>query len=164
MMARRPLALGLSALLGVVCFLYRYLTFRGFSNDHYVHLARAQQMLLGELPTRDFFDPGLPLMYALSAAPQALFARMLLPEVILVFGCLGLAAALTFSIIERLTGSFRLAAVLTLLQILVFPRSYSYPKLLLYPVAVIAIDRYARAPGAARVAVLAVVTTLSFLM
>jgi hypothetical protein len=163
-MARRHLVLCLSALLGVVCFLYRYLAFRGFTNDHYLHLARAQQMLLGEMPIRDFLDPGLPLMYALSAVPQALFARMLLPEAILVFGCLGLAAALTFRIVARLTGSLGIAAVLTLLQILVFPRSYSYPKLLLYPIAVLAIDGYARAPGTGRVAVLALVTALSFLM
>ena len=164
MTTRGRLAAGLAALLGVSCFLYRYLTFRGFSNDHFLHVARAQQMLLGELPIRDFLDPGMPLMYALSAAAQALFGRMLLPEAFLVFGSLGLAAALTCWAIVRLTGSFTLAAVLTLLQILVFPHSYGFPKILLYPIAVIAVDRYARAPGTARVAVLAIVTALSFLM
>ena len=42
--------------------LIRYLALKGFSNDHYQHLAGAQQMLMGELPTRDFVDPGQPLM------------------------------------------------------------------------------------------------------
>lgn len=32
--------LGVSLLLGVLCFVYRYLAYRGFTNDHYVHLAR----------------------------------------------------------------------------------------------------------------------------
>lgn len=164
MTVRGRLAVGLAALFGVICFLYRYLTFRGFSNDHFLHLARAQQMLLGELPIRDFLDPGMPLMPVLSAASQALFGQTLLPEAILVFGCLGLAAALTCWVVIRLTGSFTLAAVLTLLQILVLPRSYGFPKILLYPIAVIAIDHYVRAPGPARAAVLAIVTVLSFLM
>ena len=164
MMVRERLGVGLAALLGVFCFLYRYLAFQGFSNDHFLHLARAQQMLLGEWPIRDFIDPGLPLMYVLSAATQVLFGRMLLSEALLVYGSLGLASALTCWLIVRLTGSFTLAAVLTLLQILVFPRSYGFPKILLYPIAMIAIDRYARAPSTVRAAVLAVVTTVSFLM
>ena len=33
---------------------WRFLTFTGFSNDHYAHLALAQQMLLGDRPVRDF--------------------------------------------------------------------------------------------------------------
>lgn len=164
MPTRRLFAIGQAALLGTFCFLYRYLTFRGFSNDHFLHLARAQQMLLGELPIRDFLDPGMPLMYALSAAAQALFGRALLPEAVLVFGCLGLAAASTSWVVVRLTGSFVLAAVLTLLQILVLPSLTSYPKIVLYPLAVLAIDRYTRVPGTARAVVLAVVTAVAFLM
>ena len=164
MMTRGRLAIGLAAIFGGVCFLYRYQTFRGFPNDHFVHFARAQQMLLGELPTRDFFDPGLPLMYALSAVAQALFGRMLLSEAFLVFGSLGLASALTYWVIVRLTGSFMLAAVLTLLQILIFPHGYGFPKIVLYPIALVAIDRYARTPGAARAVVLAAVTSCSALM
>ena len=45
---------------------WRVLTFPGFQNDHYVHLARAQQLLFGDLPIRDFVDPGMPLMYLVS--------------------------------------------------------------------------------------------------
>ena len=47
----------------VATFVWRFLTFTGFSNDHYAHLALAQQMLLGERPIRDFSDPGWPLTY-----------------------------------------------------------------------------------------------------
>jgi hypothetical protein len=37
---------------------WRFLSFSGFNNDHYVHVARAYQILLGEWPVRDFVDPG----------------------------------------------------------------------------------------------------------
>src|SRR5947207_757074 len=73
----------------------RLLGLTGFSNDHYVALAGAQQMLFGEWPTRDFLDPGLPLMYAASAAAQFVFGRNLFAEAMLVSCAFGLAAALT---------------------------------------------------------------------
>lgn len=158
------MAFGLSLLLGVLCFIYRYLTYRGFNNDHYVHLARARQMLLGDLPIRDFLEPGLPLVSVLSAVLQAIFGRTLIPEAVLSFGCLGAAAALTCWIIIRLTGSYSIACVMTMLQILILPRSYSYPKMLLYPIAVMAIARYARGASTANAAILAAVTVISFLM
>ena len=52
----------LAVALGMCCFAYRYLAYSGFPNDHFVTLSRAQQILLGEVPVRDFVDPGLPLM------------------------------------------------------------------------------------------------------
>ena len=120
---RRSVHVVLSVLWGVACFAYRYLAFRGFPNDHFMHLARAQQMLLGEWPIRDFFDPGLPLSYVLSAIPQSIFGQTLFVEVMLVFGCFALAAALTHLILVRWTGSLWLAGVLTLLQ--TFPEDTS---------------------------------------
>ena len=157
-------ALALSALFGVVCFVYRYLTFRGFTNDHYEYLVRGQQILIGDWPVRDFVQQGLPLMDVVSAAAQVLFGGTLRSEVLLVFGSLGVAAALTCWVLVRLTGSCAIASVMALLQILTFPRSYSYPKLLLYPLAVISIEAYVRAPSVSRIVVLAVVTVVSFLM
>jgi hypothetical protein len=162
--SERRILVATAASLGALCFLYRYLTFRGFTNDHFVTLARAQQIVLGDLPVRDFLEPGLPLASALSAVPLALVGTTLMPEAIMSFGALAIAAALTFWIIARLTGAYLIAGVLTVLQILVLPRSYSFPKILLYPIAVLAIDWYARRPGAVRTAVLAVVTVISFLM
>lgn len=156
--------LGVSLLLGVLCFVYRYLAYRGFTNDHYVHLARARQMLLGDWPIRDFLEPGLPLASTLSAVLQALFGRSLLPEAILAFGALGAAAALTCWVIVRLTGSYIIASVMTVLQILKLPRSYSFPKMLLYAIAAIAINRYARDASTRNAVILAAVTVVSFLM
>src|SRR5688572_26058520 len=145
--SERRILVATAASLAALCFLYRYLTFRGFTNDHFVTLARAQQIVLGDLPVRDFLEPGLPLASALSAVPLALVGTTLMPEAIMSFGALAIAAALTFWIIARLTGAYLIAGVLTVLQILVLPRSYSFPKILLYPIAVLAIDWYARRPG-----------------
>src|SRR5688572_524188 len=157
-------SLALSLALGVVCFLYRYLSYSGFSNDHFVHFSRAQQILLGELPVRDFHDPGLPLMELVSAIPQALFGRALFSEALLVFGGLAAAAALTCFAVTRLTGSLWLATLLTLFQIAMLPRSYSYPKMLLYPAVVIAMLGYLRKPSILRLSVLSIATVVSFLM
>ena len=38
-------------------FVYRVVTLE-LINDHFVHLSRAQQIVLGEVPVRDFFEPG----------------------------------------------------------------------------------------------------------
>ncbi|HKH72572.1 MAG TPA: hypothetical protein VKA59_14535, partial [Vicinamibacterales bacterium] len=71
---------GAAVVAGLLTAIIRYLGLEGFSNDHFQHLAAAQQMLLGEWPTRDFADPGMPLMYAASAAAQVVFGRSLFAE------------------------------------------------------------------------------------
>jgi hypothetical protein len=164
----RTAGLVLPCAAGAACFLYRYLTYDGFTNDHFVNLSRAQQILFGEMPVRDFVDPGLALMYYVSAAFQIVFGRTLLSEALLVFGALALAAAVTCWVALRLTGSPAIAAVVTVCQIVVFPRSYGYPKMLLYALALLGVSLYAQAPQgspAARVRVLlGCLTAVAFLM
>ena len=75
-------------LVACVAFAWRVLTFSDFQNDHFVHLARAQQLLLGDLPIRDFVDPGFPLMYFVSAAAWVLWGGTPGTELFLVAGCL----------------------------------------------------------------------------
>ena len=154
----------LAVALGTCCFAYRYLAYSGFPNDHFVTLSRAQQILLGEVPVRDFVDPGLPLMYYLSAAFQAVFGGTLLSEAMLVFGALALAAAITCVVAARVTGSYAIAAAVTLMQILVAPRAYGYPKILLYAVALLAIGAYARSRRPLHAAALGLLTAGAFLM
>lgn len=146
------------------CFAYRYLAYSGFPNDHFVTLSRAQQILLGEVPVRDFVDPGLPLTYYASAVFQAAFGRTLLSEAVLVFGALALAAAITCVVAARVTGSYAIAAAVTLMQILVAPRAYGYPKILLYAVALLGIGAYARSRRPLLAAALGVLTAGAFLM
>ena len=57
----------IAAAIFVLAFGFRLINVRDLPNDHYMHLAWAQQLLFGEMPGRDFVDPGMPLTYALSA-------------------------------------------------------------------------------------------------
>ena len=69
----------------VVTVAFRYMLLGdGFPNDHYVYITGGWQMLFGEWPTRDWVDPGLPLMFLASAGSQALFGQTLFAEAVLV--------------------------------------------------------------------------------
>jgi hypothetical protein len=147
----------------VVVALFRYLSLSGFSNDHYVHLAGAQQMLFGEWPTRDFVDLGAPLTYALSAMPQGLFGQGLLTEAVLTAVLFAIAAVLTLRAVVLLTGSVALGLAAAAVEVLMFPRSYSDTKMLVYAAAALALVRYSARPGRDRLVVLALVTAIAFL-
>ena len=144
--------------------LFRYLSLNGFSNDHYVHLAGAQQMLGGEWPTRDFVDLGAPLTYALSAAAQAVFGQSLITEAVLTAVLFAVAAVLTLRAVVALTGSVALGLAAAAVEVLMFPRSYSDTKMLVYAAAALALVRYSERPGRGRLIVLALVTAITFLI
>ena len=112
--------------------------FRGaslrFVNDHFTHLSRARQMLLGEWPLRDFFDPGQFLHYGLSAVVLALWGDSLFGEAILTVGFLALGASLIFGASYTLARSTRVAIAMTILSVIALPRLYNYPKVVLYQI------------------------------
>ena len=113
--------------------LYRFLATASFPNDEHEYLAGAQQMLLaGEWPTREFFDPGRPLMYVASAAAQIVFGHTLLAEALMTALMFGAAAALLLIAARRLSGSLLVAVIATAITVALFPRPYAYPKVLLY--------------------------------
>ena len=117
----------------VLTALYRFLATASFPNDEHEYLAGAQQILLGgEWPTRDFFDPGRPLMYVASAAAQIVFGHTLFAEAMLTSLAFGVAAALLLIAAQRLSGSLLVAVIATVLTVALFPRPYAYPKVLLY--------------------------------
>jgi len=63
-----PTGLIIGAIVAVAgTFLFRFLTVE-YTNDHFVHLSRVAQILYGDVPIRDFFDPCLTLQYYASAA------------------------------------------------------------------------------------------------
>ena len=57
----------------VFTFAYRYLSFERFPNDHFVALARAQQVLMGTLPVWDYAEYQAPLAVMASAWAQTVF-------------------------------------------------------------------------------------------
>src|SRR4029450_770933 len=93
-----------AAALGALAFGFRLVTLGGLSNDHYMHLAGAQQLLFGELPGRGFVDPGMPLMYTLSAIVQHVWPGPF-SEGVLTCGLLAIAASATFLVVTELTAS-----------------------------------------------------------
>jgi hypothetical protein len=149
-------------LVAVVTFFYRYLTLE-FTNDHFVHLSRAFQIVEGEVPLRDFFDPGLILQYYASAAALLWSGHNLFGEALLTAGFMALGSALTFLGATWLSRSYSIAAVAAILGILAMPRLYSYPKVVFYVLAIVVGWCYAHRPGRLWAAALALTTTLAFL-
>lgn len=131
--------------------------------EHFYHLARARQLILfGELPFRDFFDPGHFLRVVASAAVQWLFGYHLLGEVLLCAGFLAFGAALTFQLAFKLTESTLLAFLVTLLSAAALPDLHDYPKVFLLPLSVFVSWRYVDRPCWSRLLELALMTTLAF--
>lgn len=145
-------------------FAFRFLTQGALENDHYVILARAHQMLAGDWPLRDFEDPGMPGAYLLSAAAARLFGPTLLTEVVLCITLLALAAALTWRLASRASGSALVALAAVAVQVGSQPRLYGATKVLV-PVAAIAIAwRYATTRSRPDLVWLAIGTAAAFLV
>jgi hypothetical protein len=161
---RRRSLLAASIVVALLAFGYRCTSLNGFSNDHFVHLARAQAMLAGDLPIRDYTEEGVPLTVLLSAGAQLVFGQSLFAELVLVVTSLSVAAGVTCWLASRVTGSLLLGMGAALLQVLVYPRLYSHPKILLYSVFLLIAWWYLTAPGRRRLGVLALWTAVSFLI
>ena len=149
----------------MVTALYRFLATASFPNDEHEYLAGAQQILLaGEWPTRDFFDPGRPLMYAASAAAQVLFGHTLFAEAVLTSVAFGVAAALVLIAAHRLSASLIVAVMATVLCVALFPRPYAYPKVLLYAAGPLVMWAWVARPSLGRMIWMAAFVAVSFLL
>ena len=143
-------------------FVFRFLTVE-YTNDHFVHLSRGAQILYGDVPIRDFFDPGLTLQYYASAVALRFSGHNLFGETILTAGFIAAGAGLTFVAAARLSGSIWLALAATAMAVLSMPRLYNYPKVFFYVAAVVVAWRYATRPDRRGLIALAVVTVVAFL-
>jgi hypothetical protein len=153
-----------AATLAVFAFtwIFRWLAI-DFTNDHFVHLSRGRQILLGELPVRDFFDPGTPLLSFASAAALAMSGHNLLGEAVLTITLVALGAALTFYLAARTSQSVLLALVATVIAVVLFPRLYNYPKVFLYPLALVSVWHYANRRTTGALILLGAVTAIATL-
>lgn len=148
---------------GIVAVAVRILASPDLTNDHFMHMAYAQQLLFGELPGRDFVDPGMPLAYLLSAGVQSLWQGPF-SELVLSALMVGIAAAATCLAARRLSGSWLIAIAVSLLEIAFQPRLYAYPKVLVPAVAVLLIQHYFARPTNGRLALVGGWTVLSALL
>ena len=144
-------------------FLFRWLTVE-FPNDHFQHLSRARQILLGDVPIRDFFDVGFFLQNYLSSAAQIVFGYNLFGEALLTISLVAFGTMLVFHLSARLSGSRWLAASAALLTVLAYPRLYSYPKVFLYVSAIGLVWLYARRGSRLHVSLMAALTAAAFLL
>jgi len=143
---------------------FRFLALKnGFVNDHFVYISGGRQMLFGEWPTRDWIDPGLPLMFGASALAQLIFGSTLFAEAMLVSIAFGLAAAFTAAAVRQLTGSMALAILAALFEIAVFPRTYSYPKIVAYAFEFWLYGRYLVRPDMKRLFAMAAGVAIAFM-
>lgn len=153
------------AAVAAAVFLWAF-TFRllqpNFTNDDFDHLSKARQVLAGELPYRDFYDDGRPLTIAASAIAQYV-SPTLLSEVVLRGGCIAIGVSLVYALTHAVTQSTALGLVAALLTSAMRPRLYNYPKVLLFPLLLWLILRYARGPTRSRLTVLALFTVVAFL-
>jgi hypothetical protein len=152
---------------GALSFVYRFNTLGGalggFGNDHFIHLSRARQIVAGELPFRDFNDPGAPLTSAASALFQWLFGYTLLSDAVLTIGALSVGAALTVWLAARISHRVWTGVACGLLLVALGPRPYNYPKILVTAWGVWACWRYVDRPRTARLIGVAVCVAVGFL-
>ena len=133
-------AVGLAALYAAL-FLFRLAT-AAITNDDYLHLSTAQQVVLGAVPVRDFLDPGELLFYVTSAAAQVVLGRSMLSEVLLDAVFLSLGQVLVFALAARAARSVAVGLLAAAFPVVIVARLYSYPKTFLYAVALALVWHY----------------------
>jgi hypothetical protein len=146
----------------VVSFLYVLPEAAEFVDDHFMHVAWGRQLLYGRWPVRDMVVLGLPLQYALSAAFEWAFGYRLLSEGLIVALAFATGALLTFVLARRASGSVGIGVVVAAFQVAVAPRTYGYPKIVLYAAAILALWMYADRPSRRRLALLGAIVAVGF--
>ena len=135
-------------------------------DTNFYSLFEATGLLAGDHPYRDFFEWGIPLQAAFSAAVQRLVGYRMVGEFVLIHWTAIIAGAvLSFAIGYRLTASAVVSALMAVVAMTVLPDTptFHYPKLLLYPLTIwLGLD-YMDAPTPGRAAVLGLVTAVAFL-
>lgn len=169
----RPALVAVAAVaVALLAFLYRFNTpegsIGGFTNDQFAHLMRAEMMLRGQQPLRDFADAELrgawpALSYAVPAWAQHFGGRTLLSEAYLTIGALAIAHAVFFVLALGLSKRWWVALLTTAVAILTAPRPYSYPKVLMLTLGIGALQMVVARPSPAVFAVAALVTAVATL-
>ena len=160
--APRGRTIGTSVAVFVLAFLYRLPDATELINDHFMHLVFGRQLLWGRLPVRDAVSLGMPLQTGLSAFAEWLVGYRLLSEALIISTAFAAAAVLTFVVIQRATGSLLVAVAGALLEVAIAPRTYSYPKVVVYAAGILLLWRYVDRPSNRRAVELGLATALAF--
>jgi hypothetical protein len=126
-------------------------------NDHFGRISPGRQILaFGELPFRDFLDPGYFLTEFSSAAVQWLFGDNLFGEVLLTSLFIATGCLLVAVLARRVTGRVVPALIAGALALLALPRAYDYDKVLFYPLGLWLAWRWFERPSRGRLLALSV--------
>ena len=135
-----------------------------FTDDHFQWIAGGRQILAyGELPVRDFFDPGYFLQHVASAGAQLVFGDTLLGEAIMACFFLALGFAVTFLLAARMSGSAAIGLVMTGLVVDTNPRLYNYAKGFLLVLGLMLCLAYLERRSVRVIVALAFCTAIAFL-
>jgi hypothetical protein len=142
----------------------RFLGFE-FDNDHFRMIVQGRQLLrFGELPYRDFVDPGIFLQIWTSAALQQLFGDNLVGQAFFDLAILGLAAAVTYTLAAGAAGSARVGLLTTVLAVALQPRLKQHQVVFLPVLGLLLCWRYLDRPSLPRLAALSLGGALAFLI
>jgi hypothetical protein len=139
-----------------------YFAYFGTSDDHFDRLARARQIAMyGDVPFRDFFDPGYFLTLYSSAWLERLLGDNLLGEAIL--DCTAMAAGTTFVFLlaSRASRSTAWGVAAAALTLLTEPRPYDFDKVLFYPLGLWTCWRYIDRPVTSRLVAIGAVVAVA---
>ena len=170
--SRRRLAMAAvtAAAIGACAFLYRFNTMGGalggFDNDHFTRLVRADMLLDGQWPLRDFVDAELrgawpALTYAVSAWAQQVGGRTLLPEAYLMATLLTIAYMIVFGLALDLSKRWSVAVLVTMVAIATTPKLHNYPKVLMLAAGVWVLRAAVLKPSGLRLGAAALVTAVA---
>jgi hypothetical protein len=152
----------LGLLLAAAAAVWHGLLMTSATNDNFLHMTLAKQLLAGDWPVRDFFDQGWVLQYGLSAAAQSIGGDRLMSEALIVALAWAISTYVVVAIVARLTGSLGAALVAAPLLIVAAARGYSYPKGIVYAIAAALWWKYVRQPSAAAVAMFGAWAAMAF--
>jgi hypothetical protein len=131
-------------------------------DDHYGRISPGRQILMfGELPFRDFLDPGYYLTEFSSAAMQWLFGQSVVGELLLNSLFIATGCVLIAVLARRITGSLVAAIGTGTLALFALPRAYDYDKVLFYPLGIWMAWRWLDQPTPRRVFLLSLTLVIA---
>jgi hypothetical protein len=142
-------------------FLLRFLSGH-FHGEHFIQIAGGRQIVgFGNLPLRDFVDPGMFLLFWSSAAAQWLFGYNLLGDAVLSNAMLSAGTTLVFLLAVEASASVLIGLVIALMFFMTNPLLYNYYKIFWTAFAVFASWRYVDKPTYGNLALLAIGTAVA---
>lgn len=146
----------------VVSFLYTLPATTALTDDHFMHVASGRQILKGRLPLRDKVTLGMPLQSMLSAAVEQVVGYRLLSEALIISSAFAAGALLIFALARRAANSVWIGMLAAAVQVAASPRTYSYPKVLIYAAGIALLWRYVDRPSRGRASAVAAAVVVAF--